>query len=361
MFTSEDVQAAGGTVFSASADGLGKVKSAQSLLWNSQSRTSMREVARDFRPNLVHYHSIYHQLSPSVLGALQAPSVMTLHDYKLSAPCYTLYRDGEVCDACVGKAFALPAIRFRCVSDSLPASALCAAEGMAHRRRYRSAIGRFIVPSRFAADIAVRGGLPAERVSVIPWGIERNGNAVSHNSKVAFFGGRLHRTKGLEILLEGWRSLPSNHGAVLRIAGEGELEPLVRRVASTDPTVEFVGMLSGTEVKREIEAAAIAVVPSLFPETMGLSALEALVAGTPVLSSGRGALADLAGPGVWTLPNVDVPSMRTALVRTLIEDKAIELRKDLGARDLSLYSFDRMVDAIEDQYRTVSEDYDRAL
>ena len=42
-----------------------------------------------FRPDVVHLHNMYHQLSPSVVGrgpGAGVPCVMTLHDYKLACP-----------------------------------------------------------------------------------------------------------------------------------------------------------------------------------------------------------------------------------------------------------------------------------
>lgn len=357
LISSEDVEEAGGTIFSASASGLSRIKSAQVLLWNSCARIVVERAVKEFRPDIVHYHSIYHQLSPSVLGAFDVPTVMTLHDYKLSAPCYMLYRDDDICQLCVGKVLATPAIRHKCVSGSRAASALCAAEGMVHRRRYRSGVQRFIVPSRFAFDVAVRGGLPPGRVSVVPWGTVSERGPSSYEAKVAFFGGRFERTKGLHVLLRAWQALPANHGCALRIAGQGALESMVREVTSQDPTVVCLGMLDGEAVAREVRAAAVAVVPSLFPETMGLAALEALMAGTPVISSGRGALADLSGPGTWTLPNVDVSDLSDALEALLIEGQAVAYRRDLGERDLSLYGFDRMLDAIESEYSRACHEY----
>lgn len=352
IFSSEDVAEAGGTVFTASASGIGRVTSAASLLWNPYARALLKQAVEDFQPDVIHYHSISHQLSPSVLRVSRMPAIMTLHDYKLSAPCYTLYRDGEVCTACVGRRLAMPAIRYKCVKDSFTGSALCALEDVTHRHRHRSAISRFIVPSKFARDVAVRGGLPADQISVIPWGApSAHATSDPHSPNVAFFGGRLHRTKGLQILLQAWMSLPSGHGCVLRVAGEGELESEVRRMASADPSIRFLGMLPGQQVRDEIRRAAVAVVPSLFPETLGLSALEALSSGTPVLSSGRGALADFCGEGVWTLPSVDEASVVKALQRLLIHREADILRGQLKARDLSAYGFDRMIAAIEEEYR----------
>lgn len=362
LFSSEDVQAVGSTVFSASAHGRERISAGKSLLWNAGARALFRKAAEDFQPDVIHYHSIYHQLSPSLLGATKSPTVMTLHDYKVSAPCYTLYRDGNICTDCVGKPFAISAIRYRCISSSVAASALCAVEDRLHRHRYRSAIDRFIVPSKFAFNIAVAGGLPTDRITIVPWGVatpERTSKPVTPNH--AFFGARLHRTKGLDVLLDAWRSLPHGHQAKLRVAGEGELEQLVRTEAARDSSIEYLGVLSGDAVINEIRSAAVAIVPSLFPETMGLSALEAMVGGTPILSSGRGALADLAGPGVWTLASIDVATIRGALVSLLLEGEAENYRRALATRDLSMYQPDRMIDSIEREYGRVTEEHVETL
>jgi glycosyltransferase involved in cell wall biosynthesis len=360
LFSSEDVEAAGGSVFSTSSASRGRAKSAKALLWNSYARDLLSDLLKEFQPDLVHFHSIYHQLSPSVLGVFEGPTLMTLHDYKLSAPCYSLYREGRVCEACVGKVIPTPAIRYKCVSDSWAGSSLCAAEELIHRRRYRSFIDRFIVPSKFAYDVAVNGGLPPNRISLIPWGVAVEKTPTSYEQRVAFFGGRLHRNKGLGILLEAWQSLPTGHGCQLRIAGEGDLEGEVRAAAAANPTVNYLGMLPGSVAIQEVKRAALAVMPSLVPETMGLAAIEALVVGTPVLTSRRGALADLSGPGVWTLPNVDTASIGVALVKLLIDDEAGAYRRSLAERDLSMYDFQRMLTEIEAVYLRTADEVSRS-
>lgn len=355
LFSSEDVEAAGGLAFTASAGGRARVEAAQALLWNSSARTLLSRMTTEFRPDVMHFHGIYHQLSPSVLGVSDVPVVMTLHDNKLAAPCYALYRDGEICQACVGKVVATPAIRYKCVQGSTLGSALCVIEGVLHRRRYRRLVDRFIVPSRFSRDVAVRGGLPAGRVSVIPWGVvvepvAANTYQQPYQPKTAFFGGRLEPMKGLQVLLDAWESMPAGHGCVLRIAGRGQLESEVKAVAQRNPSVQFLGLLPGSAVLAEARGAAIAVVPSQMPEMMGLAAVESLVLGTPLVASDRGALVDLRGPGVWTLPRVDAGAVRTALVRLLLDNEQVAYREALSRRDLSLYRFDGMLDAIESEY-----------
>jgi glycosyltransferase involved in cell wall biosynthesis len=337
--------------FSATASGFDRVRSAKSLLWNSRARREVQRIVDTFKPDLIHYHSIYHHLSPSVLRVANLPTVMTLHDYKLAAPCYSLYRDGEVCKECVGKLVATPSIRYRCVSNSAAASTLCAIEGALYRNRYNSEVSRFIVPSRFAYDVAIGAGLPPGAVSIVPWGVRSKKRQNTRRGKVAFYGGRLHPNKGVGVVLEAWRQLPPGHGCELRVAGEGELEGQVRHLASGDSTVQFLGMLSSDKVMDEISSATVAIMPSLVPETMGLFAIEALVSGTPLICSQRGALADFSGKGVWSLPRVDSRAISEALDCLLLRGGAAKFAEELVVRDLSLYDADRMVSAIEDVYR----------
>ena len=49
------------------------------------------------RPDVAHLHNIYHQLTPSIIATLSrrgVPVVMTLHDYKLVCPSYTMFAHG---------------------------------------------------------------------------------------------------------------------------------------------------------------------------------------------------------------------------------------------------------------------------
>src|SRR3989344_6561866 len=54
-----------------------------------------------FQPDLVHLHSIYHHLTPSILIALKnrnIPIVQTVEDYHLVSPNYNLFHDGGICE-----------------------------------------------------------------------------------------------------------------------------------------------------------------------------------------------------------------------------------------------------------------------
>lgn len=347
VFSIEDLRRGGLRYFSADDSSLSsRLKSAQSLLWNQGARELFRSVCREFKPDLVHFHSIYHHLSPSLLGIPSVPTVMTLHDFKLVAPCYTLLLNGEFCDRCVGSRFDFDAIRFKCVKGSTVGSALCAAEDYMHFSRYIEGIDRFIVPSAFSQDIMRRGNVPSDKLTVVPWGVDisRQQGAASDWGRYFVYVGRLHGPKGVGVLLDAWSKIGLKGDVRLIIAGDGALRDDVVKLAATDDSIVYLGQLSRDDVSSLVSGAELAIVPSINPETMGLSAVESLVLGTPLVATGAGALQDLHGPGVVPIPVGDVSKLASTL-ETAIGNPGIanSLRRDLAERDMSLYSADRMV------------------
>ena len=56
------------------------------------------------RPDVVHCHNIYGQLSTSILGVARQkriPTVLTVHDYKVVCPSYLMLKNGKPCSACL--------------------------------------------------------------------------------------------------------------------------------------------------------------------------------------------------------------------------------------------------------------------
>ena len=84
---------------------------------------------------MVHVHNFVPFLSPSVYYACNeagVPVIQTLHDYRLICPNGLLFRDGKVCEECVGRSFAWPAIEHACYRGSRADSASIAAMQTAH-------------------------------------------------------------------------------------------------------------------------------------------------------------------------------------------------------------------------------------
>ena len=128
----------------------------------ARPRSRIRRLVRDTRPDIAHLHSINHQLTPSIIRVLRdehVPVVMTLHDYKLVCPAYTLLADGKICEKCSGGAF------YRATTSNCRGRArsplLTAESYIQHRlRRSYEGVSLFLSPSRFLADKFQRDGLP---------------------------------------------------------------------------------------------------------------------------------------------------------------------------------------------------------
>jgi glycosyltransferase involved in cell wall biosynthesis len=111
------------------------------------------------------------------------------------------------------------------------------------------------------------------------------------NTSNFLFLGRLHPKKGCDILLDAFARMQSRDSISLILAGpdqigwEAELRRQVARLNLTDRVI-FTEMLKG-EMKRGAFAAADAFVLPSHQENFGISVVEALAAGVPVLISNR--------------------------------------------------------------------------
>jgi D-inositol-3-phosphate glycosyltransferase len=165
---------------------------------------------------------------------------------------------------------------------------------------------------------------------------------------VCLFVGRLSREKGVMELLEAWRRLqPSD--ALLVIAGPdmtghpwdagGPGRAFVAQ-HGLDARVRFVGPL--TDVAPMIKTADLVVQPSHF-EALGLSAIEALACGVPLVASAVGGLLDFVvdGDNGRLCPPQD-PAALAACIGPLLTDSAARTRLASRARASVLQEYDEL-------------------
>jgi len=104
---------------------------------------------------------------------------------------------------------------------------------------------------------------------------------------IVIFLGRLHRKKGLDLLIPAFGRLKDSP-AMLVIAGpDDEYESEVRRMvaaAGIEKRVVFTGMLRGRERVEALIDSALFVLPS-YQENFGIAVVESLAAGVPVIIS----------------------------------------------------------------------------
>jgi glycosyltransferase involved in cell wall biosynthesis len=121
-----------------------------------------------------------------------------------------------------------------------------------------------------------------------------------------FFLGSLHRAKGYHWAIEGAKRTRR------RLLLAGGWRP------SLSPRIRFVGEVDGTKKATLLAGARCLWMPALWDEPFGLTTIEALFSGTPVLATRRGALPEVLTP--------DVGALCDAL------DEMIEASRTIGSR-----------------------------
>jgi glycosyltransferase involved in cell wall biosynthesis len=194
----------------------------------------------------------------------------------------------------------------------------------------------YIALTEFARDRMVEGGLPADRIVVKPNFVYPDPGEGSGNGGYALFVGRLSPEKGIDTLLEAWRTLSPE--IPLHIVGDGPLAPEVATAALEMDNVSWLGWRNASDVATLVADAKFLVCPSNWYEGCSRVVLEAFAAGTPVIASNIGSLAEMVSDGIsgrLMLPGdsqsliraaralssgqVDLPAMRAAARRVFDE------------------------------------------
>ena len=193
------------------------------------------------------------------------------------------------------------------------------------------------VSENSATDIVRDFGVPAERITVVPVGVETDVFRPPTTPRVP---GRIVATasadvplKGLVPLLEAVAKLRTERDVELVVVGRprpgGAAASAIDRLGLAD-AVRFVSGISEAALVDLFGSAQVAVVPSLY-EGFSLPAVEAMACATPLVATTAGALPEVVGPdGVSALhvPPGD-PEALAASVARLLDDP--ELAARLGA------------------------------
>lgn len=294
------------------------------------ARTVRRAVA-EFEPDVAHVSMFEMHLSSSALAALHGvPAVLNVAYYKPFCPNgLKLLPDGTRCTVQQGTV----CWRGGCTS-------------LAHWLRDRPRYARIRTEVRAAATVVacsrwLRDELAAAGVEATwsAWPVEppSPGFRRKPTAEPQFvFTGRLAREKGVDTLLRALaRARDDGVTARLRVVGDGplrqELGQLVVELGLGD-AVEFTGRLPLEQVEAQLADAWALVAPSLWAEPLGLTAVEAVVRGIPVVASATGGLAETVEEGVTGLlfPNGDVSALSACLVdvasgRSFTEDVPVAI------------------------------------
>jgi alpha-maltose-1-phosphate synthase len=189
---------------------------------------------------------------------------------------------------------------------------------------------RIVVPSSFACATLIENGVPAHKITVIPFGVDlrtfRPAPRPDPSRPVRFiFLGALSVRKGVPVLFEAWRSLASL-GAELWLAGSvsekhAHLIPPLKGLSQ-------IGKVPHKELPALLSQCDVLVFPSYF-EGLAQVQLEALAAGLPIIATDASGATDLIADGRegYIIPVGDAEALREAMLNFI-----------KGAADLAVMS-----------------------
>lgn len=173
--------------------------------------------------------------------------------------------------------------------------------------------------------------------------------------------GRLYSLKGVHYLIKAFQSIKKENTKLkLVIAGTGDFEPYLRKIAQGTNDTLFIGYVKSLMIKKLLyENCLTVVVPSIY-ETFPMVVLEAMTCGKPVVASNVGGIRSMIrhGKNGFLVKPGDVRGLEI-FIKKLYEDPNLRRKMGIFGRKLVKEEFtvDKMVDETLKVYESVMETF----
>jgi len=257
------------------------------------SRSAFEEILKiieENKPDVCHIHNTLALITPSIYYACKergVPVVQTLHNYRLMCANAYLFRNGKVCEECIGKSL-YHSVKYGCYRNSRLQTFVLARtiEWNKKQGTWNNLIDAYIALTEFSKQKFIEGGLPENKIFVKPNFLFEDPNYSEKNGGFFLFAGRLDVTKGFNVLIKAAEKLPD---VKFKVAGDGTLRSNLDGVLN----IEYLGQLNRNDLILELKKSSAIIFPSVWYETFGLSIIESFACGKPVIASNLGAMAGL--------------------------------------------------------------------
>ena len=183
------------------------------------------------------------------------------------------------------------------------------------------------------------------------------------DEQMIFFIGRLVHEKGVHVLLDAFCKVLAYRDKVkLVVAGKGPADAYLKEYAGNlgiYNRVYFAGFVDDPTRNKLYKCADVACVPSLY-EPFGITALEAMASGTPVVVSDVGGLGEVVRHGVTGMKCYPGnPSSLADNILTLLADKRLcdEIRANATHDVLTKFNWDIIAESTSRVYDEVLKAY----
>jgi len=323
-------------------------------LFNPYSYFKFRSLIREFKPDIVHIHTMS-ELSPSILFLLrQTPTIMTIHGPEEFTKSMIIWF--------------LPPSDFKKGDYNLKNLNFA---GKAHYfyyiyiQRYIYKLGfknvdLFITPSKYIMRAVKKDLCP---IKTLHNGIDLFKYCNIKNTYQLLFVGRFGKVKGIEFIISALPKILNKFpNAKLNIVGEGKYKNNLIKIVKMlklDKSVKFIGWIEHNKLTSYYKNSSIFVMPSICPEAFGLVGIEAMSVGRPVIASNVGGIAEWLDDGeTGYLVNPGNSEQIAEKVIKLFSDRKLMEQMGKNARKKAeQFSIEKHANEIEKIYMKVIEKY----
>lgn len=284
------------TVSNDDFDKLGKIKKIKAtfaMLWSFKHYHAIQELIKREKPDIVHVHTFFPLLSPSILYAakrLNVPVIVTLHDTRFICPCATSLRDAKLCNDC-GDGHYFRMCKYGCFKGSKLQSFIIAIIFYYHRRRrtFYDQIDKYICLNdnqiRLLEDIGFAPQKIVKKYNFVPdTKVERASASTDIPKKYVVYYGRIGEEKGIRFLMNAWENL----NIPLVVMGSGPLEDEFNSWADRHDNVYFLGYTQHDECLKIVKGSQFVVFPSIWYEGCSMVEIESESLGKALVATNLG-------------------------------------------------------------------------
>ena len=286
-------------------------------------RRLLAEVVREVRPDVIHAHA-WSVFSCLARNFPPTPVLVTAHDYGLVCAKRSLVlRSGascpgpswQRCGPCASSQYGL-------AKGNVLAAASLSSLRLLKKVATFTAVSDYVA-NRLSPTIGQVVGQPVSTLnSFVPDGLYESGwqaqrpDFLPAQDGYLLYVGQLSRHKGVDVLLDAYRRLPSSSPPLVML---GTPHPTCPAPESLPVGVTMRTSVAHPSVIAAMVRAACVIVPSVWPEPLPMTVSEAHNCGVPVIASAVGGIPEqiLDGQTGWLVPAADDRALADRLVALL--------------------------------------------
>ncbi len=343
---------------------VGKITATIGMLWSFKNYTAVQSIIKKENPEIVHIHTFFPLLSPSILYAAKRSGckvITTLHDTRFICPCATSLIRNELCNEC-GDGHYFRMCKYKCFKNSRVQSFIVALIFKYHRvrRSFYKQIDKYICLNQNQINLLEKIGFDSKKIvkkyNFVP-DVEANIKSISIDGipeRYVVFYGRIGEEKGIRLLMSIWDRITN---IPLVVMGGGPLEEEFQQWSKNIKNVYFLGYTQHDKCLSVVKGSEFLVFPSIWYEGCSMVVIETQSLGRGIIATDLGFSAEAIRDGYngYKIPLGDIDSF-IAQIEELWMDK--QLCNEIGKNARKDYA---MKYCTEDNYNQIIKIYNEIL